>query len=414
MPGVFISYRREDCPGHAGRLFDRLRTRFGGDSVFIDVTGIEGGVDFVEVLENAVGSCDVLLAVIGREWVTSTDKSGRRRLDDPRDFIRLEISTALTRNVRVIPVLVESAPVPAVDELPADLTPLIRRQAVELRDTRWDADVDDLIALLAKILRSASASAGRRPPDDLPNTLYISPEPRDRADRRPPPVVTARPPATESRTSLWTRGAIVLLLAAGLAAGVAAPGYLPEWLGLVSHSEPAPVTPAPRAAAPTPHPERPPDVVAELPPPAPPADDAPAATPEHTIVPNVVGQPLGRASAALRSAGLAVESSARAASGAPFQILTQRPSAGARVAPGSRVDVVYVRPMRTLPNVSGDALDDAVATLKASGFDPRPVARKTDDAPPMKVLSQTPPGGSELEPGSAVEVVYAVPATIRP
>lgn len=69
-PSVFISYRREDCPGHAGRLFDHLRTRFGGDSVFMDVTDIEAGVDFTEVPERAVGSCNVLLAVVGREWLT--------------------------------------------------------------------------------------------------------------------------------------------------------------------------------------------------------------------------------------------------------------------------------------------------------------------------------------------------------
>ena len=404
MPGVFISYRREDCPGHAGRLFDRLRTRFGSDSVFIDVTGIEAGVDFVEVLENAVGSCDVLLAVIGREWVTSADRNGRRRLFDPRDFIRLEISTALKRNVRVIPILVEGAPVPTAEVLPDDLTPLIRRQAVELRDTRWDADVDDLIALLAKILRSASA----------PNTLYISrEESRDVADRRPRPVITARTPPTQSRRVQWSAAAMVLLLAGGLTAGVVAPRFLPEWLGLVSRSQPAPSAPA-RAPAPAQQAESPPDVVVE-PPIVPSADAAPVAAPARTIVPKVVGQQLSRASAALRSAGLAVDSNTRTATGvAPFQVLSQTPPAGARVAPGSRVELVYAKPMRTLPNVFGDALDDAVATLKASGFNPRAVARSTNDAPPMQVLSQTPPGGSELEPGSAVELIYAVPATVRP
>jgi hypothetical protein len=408
MPGVFISYRREDCPGHAGRLFDRLRTRFGGDSVFIDVAGIEAGVDFVEVLENAVGSCDVLLAVIGREWVTSSDKNGRRRLDDPRDFIRLEISTALARNVRVIPVLVEGAPVPTADVLPDDLKPLMRRQAVELRDTRWDADVDDLIELLAKILRAASPAAARRAPDDQPNTLYISPrEPRKVADRAPRPVVTAPSLSTASRKIQWP-GAAILLLVAGVMAAVVAPWYLPEWLGLGARRNS-------EQSAPTRRPERPPDMVVE-PAVGPRADvdDPPAATPEQAIVPDVVGQPLSRATAALRSAGLAADSSPRTAGGvAPFQVLSQTPRAGARMASGSRVDLEYAKPMRTLPNVTGDALDDAVAILKASGFEPRPVARSTNDAAPMQVLSQTPPGGTDLEPGAVVELFYAVAAKIK-
>lgn len=109
----------------------------------MDVTDIEAGVDFVEVLERAVGSCDVLLAVIGPEWISATDRSGRRRLDDPQDFIRLEIGAALKRNVRVIPVLVQGAVMPRVEELPPDLGTLVRRQAVELRDIHWNADVED-------------------------------------------------------------------------------------------------------------------------------------------------------------------------------------------------------------------------------------------------------------------------------
>ena len=118
----------------------------------MDVTDIEAGVDFVDVLQRAVGSCDVLLAVMGREWVTCTDKNGRRRLDDPNDFIRLEVGIALARNVRVIPVLVEGAAMPTASELPSDLEGLTRRQAVELRDARWNADVESLAAVLDRVL----------------------------------------------------------------------------------------------------------------------------------------------------------------------------------------------------------------------------------------------------------------------
>ena len=101
MPGIFISYRREDSPGHAGRIFDRLRSRFGSDVVFMDVTAIEAGVDFVDVLHKAVGSCDALLAIIGPQWLSAAH-DGKPRLEDPHDFVRIEIAGALQRNVRVL------------------------------------------------------------------------------------------------------------------------------------------------------------------------------------------------------------------------------------------------------------------------------------------------------------------------
>jgi hypothetical protein len=103
---IFISYRREDASYPAGWLFDRLADRFGRGQVFKDIDSIRLGDDFVEVITRAVGSCDVLLALIGEEWLTVSDQDGRRRLDDPDDFVRLEIEAALARNVRVIPILV--------------------------------------------------------------------------------------------------------------------------------------------------------------------------------------------------------------------------------------------------------------------------------------------------------------------
>src|SRR5512137_1303172 len=99
METIFISYRREESAGHAGRIYDRLREKFGKDRVFMDVSAIEPGVDFVEAIDRAVGSCAVLLVVIGRRWLECTDASDRRRLDDPKDFIRLEVATALRRNI---------------------------------------------------------------------------------------------------------------------------------------------------------------------------------------------------------------------------------------------------------------------------------------------------------------------------
>lgn len=152
MPGIFISYRREDSPGHAGRIFDRLRSRFGSGVVFMDVTAIDAGVDFVDVLQKAVGSCDALLAVIGPQWLSATH-DGKPRLDDPHDFVRIEIAGALQRNVRVLPVLVDGASLPQTSALPADLQALTRRQAIELRDARWDDDIERLVEGLEKFLK---------------------------------------------------------------------------------------------------------------------------------------------------------------------------------------------------------------------------------------------------------------------
>ena len=101
---IFISYRRDDTAGYAGRLHDRLVQHFGADSIFMDIDTIEPGQDFVEEVGEAVGSCDVLIALIGQQWLTLTDSMGVRRLDDPHDFIHLEVATALDRKVRVIPV----------------------------------------------------------------------------------------------------------------------------------------------------------------------------------------------------------------------------------------------------------------------------------------------------------------------
>ena len=152
MEGIFISYRRDDAAGYAGRLYDRLAAHFGAERVFMDVEGIEPGTDFVHAIEQAVASCKVLIVIIGDEWVDATDSSGRRRLEDPHDFIRLETATALQRDIRVVPVLVDQTPMPTVAQLPEDLQPLVRRQAVELNHKQWEATSGELIHTLEKIL----------------------------------------------------------------------------------------------------------------------------------------------------------------------------------------------------------------------------------------------------------------------
>jgi hypothetical protein len=130
---VFISYRRQESRGLAGRLYDRLAARFGDDQIFMDVDKIAPGVDFAEIITRAVSTCDVLLAVIGPHWLTATDQNGQRRLDDPNDLVRLEIAAALERDIRVIPILVEGVQMPCRQELPDALAGLARRNAFSLR-----------------------------------------------------------------------------------------------------------------------------------------------------------------------------------------------------------------------------------------------------------------------------------------
>ncbi|MCZ6534785.1 MAG: toll/interleukin-1 receptor domain-containing protein [Chloroflexi bacterium] len=148
MPRIFISYRRDDSAAHSGRIYDRLEGHFGQGQVFMDVDTIRPGLDFVEVVQEAVGSCDALIAVIGREWLGASDDSGGRRLENPEDLVRLEIATALERDIRVIPVLVQETQTPLAADLPEDLKALARRNSVELSDNRFRADIEHLIQAL--------------------------------------------------------------------------------------------------------------------------------------------------------------------------------------------------------------------------------------------------------------------------
>jgi hypothetical protein len=150
--GVFISYRREDVPGQAGRLYDRLSQRFGESRVFMDVDSIDIGVDFVAVLEAAVVSCEVMLVLIGPRWAPAPDVGGKSRLDDPYDYVRVEVETALERGVRVVPVLVQGASLPLAQQLPESVRPLVRRQALDLRDASFQSDARLLIERLEPIL----------------------------------------------------------------------------------------------------------------------------------------------------------------------------------------------------------------------------------------------------------------------
>jgi hypothetical protein len=164
--GIFISYRRDDAKHAAGRLVDRLSQAFGPHQLFLDVDNIAPGLDFKKVLSEKVQGCDVLLAVIGPGWLASTDERGARRLDNPKDFVRIEIEAALARDIRVIPVLVDGARMPGEQDLPDTLRPLADRNAVRLAHERFGADAGNLTMALAKVVVPARkgwfAAAGPR------------------------------------------------------------------------------------------------------------------------------------------------------------------------------------------------------------------------------------------------------------
>ncbi|MGO8883673.1 MAG: toll/interleukin-1 receptor domain-containing protein [Streptosporangiaceae bacterium] len=160
---IFLNYRREETAYAAGWLYDRLAERFGGGQIFKDVDSIELGDDFVEKITRAVGSCDVLLALIGDRWLTIKGADGRRRLDDPEDFVRVEIEAAMARDIRVVPILVAGATIPDAGVVPPSLARLVRRQALELSPSRFDADLSRLLRLLDSTLAEVQAPpAGQR------------------------------------------------------------------------------------------------------------------------------------------------------------------------------------------------------------------------------------------------------------
>lgn len=157
--GIFISYRREDSQHAAGRLVDRLTQSFGRDRIFMDVDAIEPGLDFLEVINAKVAESFVFLVVIGPGWANAAGPDGRRRLDNPDDLVRLEIEAGLKRDIRVIPVLVDGAPMPSSADLPPSLQSLARRQSVRLTHDAFGTDAERLIATLARLPGIAGAGA---------------------------------------------------------------------------------------------------------------------------------------------------------------------------------------------------------------------------------------------------------------
>ncbi len=173
---VFVSYRRDDAAGHAGRIADQLVARYGRDAVFIDVEAIDTGVDFIKAIEESMATADAVLVVIGPGWLRASGEDGRPRLENPRDFVRLEIESALERGIRTIPVLVQGASMPEPDELPPALAQLARLNATELVDRRFHADLDALFAALEGRPARTAASGGIRVPPQPTKFVGRAPE----------------------------------------------------------------------------------------------------------------------------------------------------------------------------------------------------------------------------------------------
>lgn len=180
---IFISYRREDTAFPAAWLFDRLVAHYGDGQVFKDINAIQPGDNFAEVIRSAVGSCDVLLVLIGGQWLTITDDNGQRRIDRPDDFVRLEVQAALSRDIRVIPILAGAARMPSAEELPECLVKLADKQALELDPAHFDSATDRLLAVLDQALSEAIDQEQFASGKDLRGTLD-APRDGDEVGRR--------------------------------------------------------------------------------------------------------------------------------------------------------------------------------------------------------------------------------------
>ena len=357
MPGIFISYRREDTAGHAGRIFDRLQETFGRDKIFMDVAAIEPGVDFVEAIDRAVGSCDVLLVIIGKQWLSCHDAAGKNRLDDPKDFIRLETAAALRRNIRVIPVLVQGATMPGEDELPDDLKKLARRQATEISDSHWDASFEQLIETLEKVLPEAPKPAP-------PGTAEVSraPVPPEQKQEPPAPV----PLRWGKNRRNWIISAITALVV-GLAVLLFTVG------------------------------------------------------PGKVAVPDLSGLSLDEAVARLEQENLRPGTTRAIPSDRPpGSVIEQDPAPGSALAPGSAVNLLVAEtrpgierpsevPMAEVPRLVGQRLEEALLLLERAGLKGVAAAQKeTRDTPAGTVIEQSPEPGTMLPRRTTVELVIAV------
>jgi hypothetical protein len=215
VPGkIFISYRRRDDPGGAGRLFDALNKAFDPDRLFLDVDSIEPGQDFVEVIEDRVAKSAVLLAVIGQHWIDASDDRGTRRLDNAQDYVRIEIESALKQSKLVIPVLIGDAKMPTAEFLPDSIRKLARHNAVMLRYERFRDDIEHLVGALKHAMGDDLASTPPRNPQSQPVAVFAA-------------ASLPAEPSGASKNFFETRAPLLASAVAFVALALAAAAYFP-------------------------------------------------------------------------------------------------------------------------------------------------------------------------------------------
>jgi beta-lactam-binding protein with PASTA domain len=432
---IFISYRRNEADYHASWLYQRLGGHFGVDRVFKDVDSIQLGEDFVEAINRAVGSCDVLLVLIGDRWLTAADDRGRRRLDDPDDLVRLEVEAALARDVRVIPILVGRAPMPAAEELPASMAGLARRHALELSPTRLRSDLGKLLRALDKTLEEERARrTAARPPDPLPEDPRLAPARTSTATvQRPAPETRGLEPVPAAETTgqrpalpgvrpprAGPRALKILAVLLGAVAGVvgvvlATRAEVPDLTGRDSQAAKAQLERLGLRAE-----------IRERPDPArkgrvletdPPAGRSVArgevvtlyvssGAPEEVAVPRVRGKPRDEARRLLQDAGFEVKETKVPGGGeAAGTAVSTDPPAGSRRPPGTTVELRVSSGAPSdrvqVPAVTGQPVATARATLRDAGL--RPVVQEEWSALPVgHVIGSRPDAGELATRGSSV------------
>jgi hypothetical protein len=364
---IFISYRREDAEGEAGRLFDELVATFGEDSVFMDVAAIEVGRDFRKAIDESVATCGVLLALIGRNWLDTKDATGKRRLDNPSDFVRLETASALKRDIPVIPVLVHGAEMPRAEDLPDGLQELAYRNGVELTGPRWRSDVQILINALRPFVEGSQKASGAHGFAGAGGAaVQPSHQPAPQPAGPPVPKPSPEPPLPASPEANPWRKRLGIVIAAALALGAIL--YF-SW-------------------------------------------------PRQIAVPNLTGVSLADAKTRLESLKLAIgdRKVEDNSSADPGTILRQSPAAGTHVSRGTVIDLVVAQPSQLanvqVPDLVGKSLRSAretlsIAHLSVGRIDRQPAADKAPDI----VLDVFPPSGEKVQQGSKINLMVSTAVT---
>lgn len=388
MSSIFISYRRAGTSGYGGRLQEDLRKHFGKERVFRDIDSIRPGSDFALVIEQAVARSSIVLALIGSNWLNAAGGSAKRRLDDPDDFVRLEIESALSQGITVVPVLVEGATMPSPSELPPSISRLGRTQAIELTDERWDYDLNRLVLVLEEVLAAPSG----------------------------PVLDQTDPAAAELMTSSEREHTDHPVGGDGDAGGVAAGTVV---AGPVGGATPGPGFPDARTATPTGRGR------VRL------AGNRRLATVAGIVVillttavlvavtgsgeprrkvPTVVDQDLASATATLRRIGFVVRTETRPDDTKPAGIvLAQSPMGGASAKMGTpiklAVSIATAKPR--VPFVLTLSSANATTVIQGAGLVASPVEQRIDSIAAGTVFLQSPVASTEVEAGSTVRITIS-------